>query len=109
MQKIGDNQPSPLTIPRPTATIMDVNHLWHCHQILILQLPRHNPALQRVQRSLIALHIGGVAVELRHEYEEMAMVIKQSYNKCVPEIMGGNLDYLLCLAQMDKQEPLPPV
>ena len=50
-----------------------------------------------------------VAVELRHEYEEMAMVIKQSYNKCVPEIMGGNLDYLLCLAQMDKQEPLPPV
>ena len=65
---MGDNK-SPLDLQRPTALLADRDILCHCHHMLTRHLPGLETSLQGVQGSLIATHIGGVAVELRRDKE----------------------------------------
>ena len=65
MRKRIEDQPLSLDTHRLTDPHTDGNLMHHHHQILTLHFPRINPVLQHVQRSLIAPHIGEVAVEMQ--------------------------------------------
>ena len=101
--------PPPPAMPQPTAPLMDREWIWHHHHKLIRQLPGCNTALQCVQGLLIAMHIREVAVELQPGREEKAQVGERSKSKGLPEFLGKNLTYLLCLGQVEEHASLPPV
>ena len=66
---IRDDQPFPLTMNRTTTPIMGGDILRHCHHILVCHPPGQDTALQQSQGSLIATHIGEVAVYLQQDRE----------------------------------------
>ena len=74
-KNVGGNK-FPLSLPRPTAPLVDGDPILHLHHILNGQLPRLDPALQRVQGSLIATHIGEVAMKILWDREAKAQAIK---------------------------------
>ena len=55
-----------LTLSHMSLIILVPSHLYR-------HLPRLNPALQRVQGSLISMHIGEVAVEMRRNQDDKAL------------------------------------
>ena len=74
MMKVGDDK-LPLALTRPTAPLADGYLLRQCHHMLTNHLPGLDPALLRVLGSLIATHIGKVAVEFRHDREAKEQAI----------------------------------
>ena len=64
-RKSGDNQLSPLSMPRPTTLPMYGELFHHWHYVTFHHLPGCDPDLQCAQGSLIATHIGEVVVDLR--------------------------------------------
>ena len=72
----------------------------HYHQILIRHLPRQEPALQHVQGSLIATHIGEVGVELQQNREEKARVVDLGKSKGFTNVLGKKPTYLLLMFQV---------
>ena len=50
-----------------------------------------------------------MAAYLHHNHKEKARVIEKPENKGVPEFMGTNPTYLLCLYQISKHESLLPI
>ena len=65
---------SPLAIPLPTAPLADGDFLRHRRHMLTRHLPGLDPALQRVQGSLITTHIGEVTVDMRNNREVKAVI-----------------------------------
>ena len=55
-----------------------------------------------MQGSLIANHIGEVAVELRRDREAKKQSRKVDEEKGVPDLLGTNMTYLLSLDQVSK-------
>ena len=59
--KVGDDK-LPMAQTRPTALLADGDLLCHCHHMLTHHLLGIDPALLRVQASIIANKIGKIAV-----------------------------------------------
>ena len=59
--------------------------------------------------SLIANHIGEVAVELCHDREAKAQARKVDDKKGVPDLLGTNQTYLIYLGKFFADEYLPPI
>ena len=74
---IGDNQPSPLAMLRPTASMMYGNLLRHRHNFVIHHLPGQDPPIQRAQGYLITTNIQEFTVELHQDCEENVRVHEQ--------------------------------
>ena len=59
--------------------------------MLTRHLPRLYPNLKKVQGSLIATHIGDVAVEMRRDREVKALACQTDSEKGVMDLIGSNL------------------
>ena len=103
------NKKFPLAMLSPTVSLADGDLLCHCHHILTHHLLRLDPALLRVQASLIANNIGKIAVELRCDRDVKAQSIKADDEKGIPDFLGSNLTYLISLGQVSKHETFPPI
>ena len=75
--------------------------------MLIRYLPGLDSSLQRVQGSLIATDIGEVAVEMRRDREEKSLALQADKEKGIPDLLGSNLAYLICLGQVAAHKDLP--
>ena len=84
MRKSGDYQPYPLSMPQPTNLFIVRDLLRHRNHILIRHIPKHDPALQRVQGYLIASHIGEMALELHQDREDKMRVREQAKKRVYP-------------------------
>ena len=70
-KKVGDDK-FPLTLTLPTAPLANGKLLHHRHHMLNRNLPGMDPALHRIQGSLIATNIGEFVVELNQDREAKA-------------------------------------
>ena len=70
-------------------------------------LPGLDPALQRFQGFLIVTHTGEVAVEMRRDREEKSLALQADKEKGIPDLLGSNLAYLICLGQVAAHKDLP--
>ena len=68
-----------------------------------------DPALQRVQESLILTHIWEVAIKMRKDREAKVQDHKSDDEKGIPNLLGTNLTYLLHLGQISAHEDLLPI
>ena len=75
------NDNFPLAMPQTTLPLTYGDLLHRRHHMLTHHLPGLDLALQRVQGSLIATHIGEVVVELRQDRESKALACKADNNK----------------------------
>ena len=71
-RNIGNEQPSPISIPWPTAPLVDRELLMYQHNVLVFNLPGCENSLQHAQCSLIATHISELAVKICQDQEEKA-------------------------------------
>ena len=81
----------------------------HCHQILTLHLSGLDPAMQRVQGSIMATHIREVAVDMQRDQEEKSQVRKRCVINIFPNLLRKNLTYILRLCQVADHKSLPSV
>ena len=88
---------SPLFMYKPMEPLMDKVLLKHRSRILVMHLSGIYPETSRLQGSLIATHIGKVAVDLRQDHKEKAKLQGQAEAKVVTEFFTSNLVHLLCL------------
>ena len=63
--------------------------------MLTHHVPGMEPALQRIQGSLIATHIRVVMVEMRRDREAKALAYMADKEKGILYLLGLNLTYLL--------------
>ena len=91
MQESREDHPYPLAMPQPTNLFIGRDLLRHRNHILIRHIPKHNPALQRVQGYLIASHIEEMALDLQQDREDKMRVREQAENKGVTEFLGTNI------------------
>ena len=103
MKKVGDEK-LPLDLPRPTTLLTVRDLLLHRHHMLTLNLPRIEPAFQRVQGLLIGTHTREVSVEMQRERETNTHARKADEENRVPDLLITNLIYLLCLGQVSEHE-----
>ena len=94
---------------RRIVPLADGNLLHHCHPMLTQHLPWLDPALQRLQGSLIATHIGEVTVELWQERQANALAHKAGNKKGIPDLLGKSQTYLLRLGKLSAHEDLSPI
>ena len=66
-----------------------------------------DPALQRVQGLIISTLIREVVVAMRRDRESKSLVRKADKEKGIPDLLGSNLAYLICLGQVAAHKDLP--